>query len=89
MDAGKQRISADVQGRLQPERFQQHGMVQNGVLLYDPRGTGKTLLAEATAVEFKINYWCRVGADASASEATATAVKPRFFSRPRQSYRRS
>lgn len=57
MEAEKRRISAVVLNRLHPERFKQAGVVQNGILLYGPRGTGKTFLAEATGGEFKINYW--------------------------------
>ncbi|MCC6591041.1 MAG: ATP-binding protein [Bryobacterales bacterium] len=33
------------------------GVVQNGVLLYGPQGTGKNLLAEATAGEFGVNFY--------------------------------
>lgn len=32
-------------------------IIQNGVLLYGPRGTGKNLLAEATAGEFGVNFY--------------------------------
>src|SRR3954447_344577 len=57
MDTEKRRISAVVNNRLHPERFQRHGVTQNGILLHGPRGTGKTFLAEATAGEFRINFY--------------------------------
>ena len=51
------RIAAVVNNRLHPERFTKHGVVQNGILLYGPRGTGKSFIAQATAGEFRINFW--------------------------------
>ncbi len=33
------------------------GVVRNGVLLYGPQGTGKNLLAEASAGEFRVNFY--------------------------------
>ena len=31
-------------------------IVRNGILLYGPQGTGKNLLAEATAGEYRVNF---------------------------------
>jgi transitional endoplasmic reticulum ATPase len=53
----KRRIAAVVNNRLHPEKSVKHGVTLNGILLYGPRGTGKTFIARATAGEFKINFW--------------------------------
>ena len=34
-----------------------NGVVRNGILLHGPQGTGKNLVAEATAGEFRVNFY--------------------------------
>lgn len=57
MEEAKQQIQEIVENRLHPGKFGKYGVVRNGILLHGPRGSGKTLLAEATAGEFKLNYF--------------------------------
>lgn len=56
MEAAKEQIREVVESRLNPKKYAAYGVVRNGILLYGPRGSGKTFLAEATAGEFKLNF---------------------------------
>ena len=56
LDAAKQQILQLARTRLHAQQFAKRGIVQNGILLYGPQGTGKTLLAESTAGELGLNY---------------------------------
>jgi len=57
MEALKDQIKQVVQNQLEPGKYKPYGVVRNGILLYGPRGSGKTFLAEATAGEFGLNYY--------------------------------
>ncbi|MBX9601389.1 MAG: ATP-binding protein [Bryobacteraceae bacterium] len=52
-ELAKKEIGSIADNRL---RVKRNGRVSNGILLYGPQGTGKSLIAEATAGEFQVNF---------------------------------
>jgi transitional endoplasmic reticulum ATPase len=78
MENEKQQIRELVESQLNSKKYKRYGIVRNGMLLYGPKGTGKTFLAEATAGEFRLNFHYVSGAKLVESPIGATASNVRY-----------
>jgi len=78
MENEKQQIRELVESQLNSKKYKRYGIVRNGTLLYGPKGTGKTFLAEATAGEFRLNFHYVSAAKLVESSIGATASNVRY-----------
>jgi len=56
LETEKQLIRELVESRLKFKKYRKYGITRNGILLHGPHGSGKSLLAEATAGEFTLSF---------------------------------
>lgn len=56
LEEPKRQVSELIRANLNANRAARYAVRRNGILLHGPRGTGKTLFAEAAAGEFGLNF---------------------------------
>ena len=80
LEEAKKQIRDLAQANLHAKKFDQYGVLRNGILLHGPRGTGKTFLAEAVAGEFKLKYYCASAAGLPAPSSSIRCKAPTSIS---------